>query len=52
MKMRLTDSKHTYDPVIVRWETQAAKFLQIELSPSHIFRIRMDKDVNGKGGVI
>ena len=43
MKIRWADEEHTYNPVMVRWETKTAEFLQIEVSPSHIFRIRIDK---------
>ena len=46
MKVRWTDKKHTYNPVMVRWETETAEFLQIEVSPSHIFRIKVDKNEN------
>jgi hypothetical protein len=33
------------DPIIIRWQTKSADFLQIEISPTHIFRIKIDKIV-------
>jgi hypothetical protein len=29
--------------VIIKWHTVSANFLQIEFSPTHIFRIKVDK---------
>jgi len=52
MKMRQTDIKHTCKPAIMQWETEMAKFIQIEVSPSHTFIIKMDKEIIGKGGGI
>jgi len=52
MKMRQSDIKHTCKPTIMQWETEMAKFIQIEVSPSHIFIVKMDKEIIGKGGGI
>ena len=41
---------HTYNPMVTRWETKTAEFLQIEISPSHIFRIKIDKNRRSKKG--
>jgi len=43
--MRWTDSSHSYNPVILKWETDSAEFFQLEISPAHIFRIKIDKHV-------
>jgi hypothetical protein len=32
--------------VIISWHTESADFLQIEISPRHIFRIRIDRIKN------
>lgn len=36
----------SYETAIVTWETKAAKFIQIEISPFHIFRIKIDKVIS------
>lgn len=41
--MKGPNVKGNYECAIIRWETVAAMFLQIEFSPSHILRIRIDK---------
>ena len=46
MNIRWTGKRGGSDPVMVRWETKAAEFIQIEVSPSHILRIRIDKVKN------
>jgi hypothetical protein len=44
MKMRLTKPGYVYKtPILIRWRTQTAEFLEIEVSPSHIFRIKIDR---------
>ncbi|MFH1867682.1 MAG: hypothetical protein ABH843_01805 [Candidatus Omnitrophota bacterium] len=48
--MRSHHVKNMHNPTVTRWETKTAEFLQIELSPSHIFRIRIDKIENKKEG--
>ena len=48
--MRGFEMKYVTNPVLIRWQTKAAEFLQIEISPSHIFRIKIDKGEKGKGG--
>ena len=45
MSMRWTDNTHRYDAVMVKWETQEAEFLQLEITPYHIIRIKVDKRV-------
>lgn len=46
MNIRWTGKKHGCDPVMVRWETKTAEFIQIEVSPSHILRVKIDKAKN------
>ncbi|NQT95951.1 MAG: hypothetical protein HQ572_05815 [Candidatus Omnitrophica bacterium] len=43
MSIRWTDENHSYNPVMMRWETDTAEFFQLEVSPSHIFRVKIDK---------
>ena len=43
MSIRWSNKKDGSNPVMVRWETKVAEFIQIEVSPSHVFRIRIDK---------
>lgn len=43
-------TKETHNPIVTRWETKTAEFLQIELSPSHMFRIKIDKITNKEKG--
>ena len=50
MNIRWTDANHAYSAVVIRWETKTAEFLQIEVSPSHIFRIKIDKKKTKRGG--
>ena len=45
MSMRWTDNTHRYDAVIVKWETQEAEFLQLEITPYHVIKIKIDKSV-------
>lgn len=44
--MRWSDLKGSYDPIVVAWETNTARFIYVEISPSHIFRVKIDKIVN------
>ena len=46
MNIRWAGKKGGGDPVMVRWETKVAEFIQIEVSPSHILRIRIAKVKN------
>ncbi len=46
MKIRWTGNKEGCEPVLVRWETKAAEFIQIEVSPLHVLRIKIDKSKN------
>ncbi len=48
--MRSYNLKNMHNPIVTRWETDTAEFLQIELSSSHIFRIKIDKILNKKEG--
>ncbi|MDD5504900.1 MAG: hypothetical protein PHV77_06315 [Candidatus Omnitrophica bacterium] len=32
-------------PMITRWQTRNADFMQIEISPVHVLRIKIDKAV-------
>lgn len=50
MNTRWMNKNNGYDPVVVKWETNAAKFMQIEISPLHILRIRLDKSGKMKEG--
>jgi hypothetical protein len=43
MNIRWVNKKNGSNPVMVRWETKTAEFIQIEISPLHIFKIRIDK---------
>jgi len=43
MNIRWANKKNGSNPVMVRWETKTAEFIQIDVSPSHIFRIKIDK---------
>jgi len=45
MSMRWTDKTHKYDAVMVKWETQEAEFLQLEITPHHIIRIKIDRKI-------
>ena len=45
MNMRWADNTHRYDAVMVKWETQEAEFLQLEITPHHIIRIKIDKKI-------
>ncbi len=49
-EMRWPGLKHANNPIVTRWETKAAEFLQIEISPSHTFRIRIDKNIKKENG--
>ncbi|MFC1806968.1 hypothetical protein ACFL0T_01180 [Candidatus Omnitrophota bacterium] len=51
MSRRWVKDESGYRPVVVKWETQSAQFLQIEVSPLHVFRIKIDKDIPKKGGL-
>lgn len=46
--MRWSNFGDNYEPVVVTWETKTAKFIHIEISPYHTFRIKIDKVVNKK----
>jgi hypothetical protein len=43
MRDRWNEVQNIYEPVIIRWETSVAEFLKIEISPSHIYILRIDK---------
>ena len=45
MSMRWIDKAHQYDAVIVKWETQEAEFLQLEITPYHVIKIKIDKRI-------
>lgn len=45
MNKRLDQKINVKNPTIIRWYTEAADFLQIEISPTHIVRIKIDKPV-------
>ena len=45
MSMRSTDNTLRYDAVIVKWETQEAEFLQLEITPYHVIKIKIDKRI-------
>jgi hypothetical protein len=49
--MRWSEIGNIYiaNPRVVTWETQWAKFLHIEISPSHILRVKIDKHNKKKG---
>ena len=49
--MRRYNSEDRSNPVIVTWETKTAKFIHIEISLFHIFRIKIDKGIGKKEGV-
>lgn len=46
--MRWFNFADNYEPVIATWETKTAKFIHIEISPFHIFRIKIDKVISKK----
>ena len=46
MNIRWAGKKTGHNPVMVRWETKAAEFIQIEVSSSHMLRIKIDKTRN------
>jgi hypothetical protein len=43
MNSRPERKMYIKNPVVIRWQTESADFLQIEISPTHIFRIKVDK---------
>ncbi len=43
MNMRRRGRNRAQKPVVVRWETNTAEFIQIDVSPMHILRIKIDK---------
>lgn len=49
--MRYSNFEDRGNPVIVTWETKTAKFIHIEISPFHTFRIKIDKGAKKKEGV-
>ena len=46
MNIRWAGKQAGRNPVMVRWETKASEFIQIEVSPSHVLRIKIDKARN------
>lgn len=42
-KMRLFEFEDKHNPIVITWQTKMAKFIHIEISPSHIFRVKIDK---------
>jgi hypothetical protein len=50
MNNRLSRVSQIKNPVITKWQTKKASFLQIEISPSHILRIKIDKGMLKQGG--
>jgi hypothetical protein len=49
---RRNEAANRYEPIVIRWETSVAEFLRIEISPSHIYILRVDKKLDQKGGHI
>ena len=43
MNNRLEQKINIENPTIIRWYTETADFLQIEISPAHILRIKIDR---------
>lgn len=41
--MRLFEFEDKHNPIVITWQTKMAKFIHIEISPSHIFRVKIDK---------